>query len=183
MLEVWKDIKGYEGLYQVSNLGRVKRLPRLRKNRWGKSSFYPEELMALCLDGKKYQFVKLQKNGKRKQFKVHRLVAEYFLNKRQGYNQVNHIDKNKQNNVVTNLEWCNQYENMSHRYADYKVRTSSFIGVHLPRCRKHLPNPYIACISVDDVYKHLGCFETEEEAHQAYLDALKEYGLINKYAS
>lgn len=118
-MEEWKDIKGYDGRYQVSNLGRVKsiwheqsvgigqrRLKRIDK----------ERMVAITDNGKGYKLVSLSKNGKRKNEYVHRLVAEYFLDKKDGANVVNHKDCNPSNNKASNLEWCSQQENI-----DYSV--------------------------------------------------------------
>ena len=98
MEEIWKDIVGYEGLYQVSNLGRVKSLNykctksekilKTHPQRWG------------------YLLVKLSYKDKAKDFQVHRLVASAFLDNPNNLPQVNHKDKNPSNNKVDNLEWC-----------------------------------------------------------------------------
>jgi hypothetical protein len=179
--EIWKDIKGYEGLYQVSNIGRVKRLERYRLNRWGRKSYYPETQLALCKDGKKYLFVKFTKNKVRVSYKVHRLVGDAFLEKKKGFNQINHKDFDKNNNIVSNLEWSNDYENQSHKSNSMKGRTSDFIGVHFKKNLKL--NPWVAAIGIDGVSIHLGCFSSEKMAHIAYLKALKDNGIENKYAN
>lgn len=98
MKEIWKDIKGYEGRYQVSNLGNVK---SLNYSHTGK-----EKTMKLCKDKSGYLNVKLFIDGKHKIYKVHRLVAEAFIPNLKNEPQVNHIDENKSNNNVYNLEWC-----------------------------------------------------------------------------
>ena len=90
--EIWKDITGYEGLYKVSNLGRVKSLRNNIILKPGNSSGYLR--------------VNLCKNGKRKYATVHRLVAEAFIENENDLPQVNHIDEVKTNNKVSNLEWC-----------------------------------------------------------------------------
>lgn len=100
-MEIWKDIAGYEGLYQVSNRGRVKSLPR---NGTSKS----EKLLNLHKDSKGSYNVSLSKNGKRKIAYVHRLVAEAFLPNPDNLPQVFHIDGNPANNDVNNLYWCTQ---------------------------------------------------------------------------
>ena len=91
---MWKNIKGYEELYQVSNYGRVK---SLRKN--GK-------IINGYIDGKGYMQVALSKNGKKKWFRIHRLVAQAFIPNHDNLPIINHKDENKLNNRVDNLEWC-----------------------------------------------------------------------------
>lgn len=105
--ETWKDIPGYEGLYQVSNLGRVKSLPR-----HGTRSD-EEMIMTQHKDGKGYMRLWLCKNCVQKNFKVHRLVASAFLPNPDNLPQINHKDENKQNNSADNLEWCdNRYNSV-----------------------------------------------------------------------
>lgn len=99
MEEIWKDVVGYEGLYQVSNMGNVKSL------NWKKQG-YPKNLW-LKPHKKGYWQVELAKDGVKKCFVVHRLVALAFIPNPHGYSQVNHKDENKRNNCVDNLEWCN----------------------------------------------------------------------------
>lgn len=100
MIEIWKDIVGYEGLYQVSNLGRVK------------SSFRYKKILKQFEDNKDYLRVTLYKNNKSKSIKVHKLVAEAFIPNPNNYNCVNHKDENKTNNNVENLEFCSFYYNL-----------------------------------------------------------------------
>ena len=105
MNEEWRDIEGYEGLYQVSNLGRVKSLNcRGHKGCIG--------ILTPRFDGKGYEMVALYKEGKARNTKVHRLVAQAFIPNPNNYPQVNHKDEDKTNNCVDNLEWCDtQYNN------------------------------------------------------------------------
>ena len=110
-MEIWKDIKGYEGLYQVSNEGRVKALSRVVKSRWGTPKPLKEKEIREIVDSLGYSRLSLSKDGKVKAHKIHRLVAEAFL---VGEGQINHIDGNKQNNHVSNLEFCTQQENNIH---------------------------------------------------------------------
>ena len=111
--EVWKDIKGYEGLYQVSNLGRVKSLARkIKLKQYIKDT--PEMVMKLDLNRRGYLYVHLCKNGKYKAYRVHRLVADAFVENPEHKEQVNHIDRNVLNNKSCNLEWCTNAENMEH---------------------------------------------------------------------
>jgi hypothetical protein len=110
-MEIWKDIKGYEGLYQVSNEGRVKALSRVVKSRWGTPKPLKEKEIREVVDSLGYSRLSLSKDGNVKAHKIHRLVAEAFLF---GEGQINHIDGNKQNNHVSNLEFCTQRENNIH---------------------------------------------------------------------
>lgn len=108
--EIWKDIVGYEGLYQVSNLGRVKSLGN------GKSTnplTNIEKILKQQPTKKGYLKIKLCNNGF-KYFNVHRLVAQTFIENKKNKPQVNHIDCNKQNNRVDNLEWVTSNENIIH---------------------------------------------------------------------
>ena len=108
MQEIWKDIKGYEGLYQVSNLGRVKSLKFLSNVH--KKYYDREKILKTGKDIRGYDVVILCRNGVQKGFKVHRLVAEAFIPNPNDLPQVNHIDENKENNCVSNLEFCtNKY--------------------------------------------------------------------------
>lgn len=111
MKEVWKDIDGYEGLYQVSNLGRIKSLSRTVIN-GGRVMKKRATIMNTSKNSTGYLQVNLCVNNIRKKLLVHRIVATAFINNPQNLPQVNHIDENKQNNRVDNLEWCdNVYNN------------------------------------------------------------------------
>ena len=112
-LEEWKDIKGYEGMYLISNFGRVMTLSRERSN--GKSSYrMSTNLMRQTLTTTGYYKVELTKNKNRKSKRVHRLVAEMFVANPYKYSVVNHIDGNPLNNYHENLEWCTQQDNVIH---------------------------------------------------------------------
>lgn len=97
-MEIWKPVKGYEGLYEVSNAGRIK---SVCAGRW-KTTI----IRKLVVDKDGYLTVNLKSNGKYRCLKVHRIVAEAFISNPDKLPQVNHIDENKQNNAVSNLEWC-----------------------------------------------------------------------------
>lgn len=111
--EVWRDIGGYEGLYQVSNFGRVRSLDR---QAWNGKVWHDKKGVFLSLreHNAGYLSVALSKEGKIDYFLVHRLVGEAFLERGLDKSEVNHIDENKHNNHVENLEWVTPKENMNH---------------------------------------------------------------------
>lgn len=98
--EVWASIKGYEGLYEVSNYGNVRSL------KYGKIKY-----LKPAKNKGGYYFVILCKNGKTKNFRIHRLVANAFIENPNNYPQINHKDEDKTNNKASNLEWCNNQYN------------------------------------------------------------------------
>lgn len=105
-MEIWRDIEGYEGLYQVSSDGRVKSLEKVNNNHLVK-----EKILKSGNNGMGYLFVVLSKEGKIKNYTIHRLVAQAFLPNPDNLPQVNHKDEDKSNNRVENLEWCTQQYN------------------------------------------------------------------------
>lgn len=112
MTECWKDVKGYEGTYQISNTGRVK---SLKKWDVSKRKYIDKETILTPTDnGYGYLVVSLRKKTKRKSHYVHRLVAEAFVSNPKGMPYVNHVDYDKRNNNHSNLEWCNQKDNVLH---------------------------------------------------------------------
>lgn len=116
-MEIWKDITNYEGLYQISNLGRVKALYREFIVKDGTIRKYPEKILKpdeCCTSKVKYQRVTLSKHHETKRFQVHRLVAEHFIENTDNKPFVNHIDNDGLNNKANNLEWVTHAENMLH---------------------------------------------------------------------
>lgn len=119
--EVFKDVLGYEGLYQVSNYGRVKSLKRenifycgLRKEFLKRP--VKEKILSFNKSNRGYLQVCLTKNGKYRTYTVHRMVAIAFIPNKNNKSQVNHKDGNKENNRVDNLEWCSPKENSNHAF-------------------------------------------------------------------
>lgn len=122
--EIWKDIEGYEGLYQVSNLGNVKSLDKYVNGRNSKR-LVKGKLLSLFDDKDGYKLVNLYNNKKIKQFRVHILVANAFIPNPNELPQVNHIDGDKSNNFVDNLEWCDCLYNIHHALSKGLFRKTS----------------------------------------------------------
>jgi hypothetical protein len=167
-MESWKEIKGYESLYSVSNLGNVKSLEKevLMK---GKFPYVKKEnLLNPFIQKNGYLAVGLTKDNKIKTFKVHQLVAVAFLNHEICGMKiiVDHINNNRKDNNSNNLQLISQRNNAS---KDRKGGTSKFIGV----CWDKQNKKWRAQISINSKTKLLGCFESEEEAYIAYKKALK----------
>ena len=142
-LEIWKDVVGYEGYYQVSNLGTVKSLDRNVKHPNGGISFVKGKMIKLCFSFRGYLQVALNKDGNKKTIKVHQLVAMSFLkHKPCGMKLVlNHINFNKLDNRVENLEWCTISENAKHAYSIGLSVVSDktkerFLILNKSRCKK-----------------------------------------------
>lgn len=114
MKEIWRDIKDYEGIYRISNLGNVYSVRR-------------DSLLKSGMSGNGYLSVILCTDGRRKHFKVHRLVAEAFIENKLNKPAVNHKDEDKHNNNVNNLEWVTTKENIN--YGTRNIRTSKRIKV------------------------------------------------------
>ena len=127
-MEEWKDITGYEGLYQISNLGRVK---TLRTNK----------IMRQEKIRSGYLRVMLSNNGNSKRFLVHRLVAQEFITNPSSLPEVNHKDENKLNNTVENLEWCSRSYNVNYGTMQDKINKS--------RCKK------IKCIDTGEIFNSI----------------------------
>ena len=111
--EIFKDIDGYEGLYQISNFGNVKSLPK-RDGNGNRERILKQEIMKR--DHTNYRRVAFSSNGIVKRFQVHRLVGLAFISNPENKAQINHIDNNGENNNASNLEWATSFENMRHSY-------------------------------------------------------------------
>lgn len=165
-MEIWKDVKGYEKHYKVSNLGRVKSV-----------KFNKEKVLSKTKLSNGYLKVLLCKNGKSKTKTVHSLVAESFLNHKSNiYIVVDHINNIKTDNKLSNLQIISQRENSS---KDRKNKYSNYTGVTFHKN----DNKWQSSIVIDGQQIYLGYFKSESRASIAYnfaltqLDKLKEYNL------
>ena len=141
MKEEWRDIEGYEGYYQVSNFGRVKSLDRIQTQKRGNKYYnrkYKSQIIKSYLTHKGYCAIGVTKNNKHKNFAVHRLVAKAFIPNPKNKPQVNHIDGNKENNRVDNLEWNTGSENLKHAYKNkLKLCTKKHRETAKYQCKKN----------------------------------------------
>lgn len=160
-MEVWKDITDFEGIYQISNQGRVKSLSRPRKS---DGKILKERILRERINTRKtentggYAFAALYNDeGVRKYISMHQLVARHFIDNPNGYTEVNHINGIKLNNDVTNLEWCDHAHNMQHAWETGLISAS---GGH---------------------YKGVRCIETGLE-FKTTKKAVEYYGLIDSCA-
>lgn len=156
MSEIWKDIPGYEGYYQVSNLGRVKS----KHKNWEEKKPYL---------AKGYYYHCLYLKGREKKYKLSQIVAMAFLShKPNGYDIiVDHINNNKTDDRLENLQLITNRLNLS---KDRKNKTSKYTGVYYCKHSKK----WRSDIRINKKGVYLGKFNTEEEAHQAYINKLKE---------
>ena len=125
MEEIWKDIKGYEGLYQCSTCGNIRSLDRYICESSGKKQFRKGQMIVPRKNKNGYLQFALNKNAKRKMVYVHIIVAETFIENINDNLVVNHKDGNKLNNNIDNLEWCSYSENNLHSYRKLNRITSN----------------------------------------------------------
>ena len=133
-MEEWRPIKGYEGLYEISNLGRVKSLERIITRSDGVKQTIKSKILKGTRDKDGYLIVGLSKNYETKQFKVHRLVAETFISNPDNKPEVDHINTNRTDNVATNLRWCTHEGNCNNVLS--KKKRSEKIGKDNPKSKK-----------------------------------------------
>lgn len=134
--EIWKDIPDYDGKYQISNYGRVKRLKRNVFVRvLGKTvEISTPKILKLNLVKSGYLYITITANNTKRTLKIHRLVAEVFIPNPNDLPEVNHIDGNKENNCVDNLEWCTHKENIQHALKNNLLNDRS--GNNNANCKK-----------------------------------------------
>lgn len=147
MIEVWADIKGYEGAYQVSNKGNVRSVDRRQEDKNGRGVNYKGKLIRPLPNSRGYLRVQLKSNNKAEKRFVHRLVAEHFAeNPLPEINiVVNHIDSNPQNNSADNLEWTTYQGNSQHALkAGRMTRTEEWLD-KMRKAMEKSSKPVVAC--------------------------------------
>ena len=137
MEEIWKDVVGYEGYYEVSSLGNVRSVSRMVRSRGRGMRLSPAKIRKQALSTKGYCQVGLSMNGVITTLSVHRLVAECFvLNTDSNKDQVNHIDGDKTNNIFHNLEWVNNSENALHAFKLGLRKPKGHSGIDVPERKR-----------------------------------------------
>ena len=172
-MEIFKPIKGYEGLYEISNYGNIKSLSREISN--GKNKYYTKERILkqnISKDG--YRRFTLYLYGKMKNYKTHVLMAINFLNHIPCRHKVvvDHIDNNKLNNNLLNLQLITNRENCTKDMR--KNKTSSYVGVS--KC--NFTNKWLSVIQYQGKYMNLGRYNTQEEANEVRLKFIKENNIL-----
>lgn len=165
MTEIWKDIFGYEGLYQVSTLGRVKSLP--------KGNYLKNRILNPYIPSHGYRTVGLRLNGKTILITVANLVARTFLNHKPCGKKivVDHIDNNRLNDNLSNIQLISHRKNVS---KDIKNKSSKYTGVSF--CKK--TQKWYSSIRINGKTKNIGLYENEIEASEAYQNKLKEINYV-----
>ena len=171
-MEIWKDILNYEGLYKVSNLGRVKSCDRKVIYKDGRLYSYKSKVLKQSLNTKGYKVVCLSKKGISKCNQVHQLIAIAFLNhnKCKMHKVVDHIDNDPFNNNLSNLQLLSNRENVS---KTPKKTSSKYVGVFWSKNKKR----WFSRICKNGKTKHIGSFKNEFDARLAYLSELKKIKL------
>lgn len=159
MKEIWKTIKDYEGLYEISNLGRIKSLKKWCGNKYKAKWIEEESILTPTNNGTGYLIIGLRKDTHRKNKYIHRLVAEHFIENPHNYKEVNHIDFNKRNNIVSNLEWCDRKENVEHSRINMYKQHNTKAGITGEKYILYRNNRYRVVVN-----KYDKTFKTLEEA-------------------
>lgn len=161
MKEIWREHPYYNGIYLISNMGRVKSVDQIVPCKSGATRVHKGKELKQFKNERGYLCVVITKGKKSKIKKVHRLVAETFIDNPQCKPQVNHIDCNKQNNNVTNLEWCTNAENMFHASKNGLVSKNHFpIGGEFRKRR-------VCCIELHRVFDSIALAAKELKLHSA----------------
>lgn len=167
MEEIWRPVRDYEGLYEVSNYARVKSLPR-------NGTILQERIMRQVLV-RGYLCISLMKNNIKKQYKVHRLVAQAFLDNPDNLPEVNHKDENKLNNIPENLEWCDRKYN--NNYGTARKRGAEKIS----GANHYKARPILEMDLEGNVIREWGCMREAEKALNIPINSSIQKCLQGKY--
>jgi hypothetical protein len=167
--EIWTDVKEYEGLYSVSNLGRIK-----------SHHFTNSKIIKGWDNGEGYFAVDLKKDGISKKVKIHKLVCNAFLRTCGAGEMVNHKNSNRSDNTLLNLEIVSSRENNCHRVKG-KKKYSNLTGVSYISSAEKRTKRWIAQITINGKCKNLGYFITEAEAYAARIQYEKSNNIVNMY--
>lgn len=171
MKEIWKDIKGYEGYYQISNLGRVKGLKRKVNSSNGEREI-KETILNFTDNGNGYKIIGLCRYDKRINFYIHRLVADAFVDNPYNEKEINHIDYDKSNNRVDNLQWCNRKENIMHSLKNRPMFSNTKTNTNEKYISKRKRTGFF---EVQVRKKYIGTYKTLKEAIKSRNIALQEF--------
>lgn len=141
----WKNIEGYDGLYQVSDTGEIRSVDAVIQVHNSRTKPYSYVRKGCVLKQRKqncgYNIVKLSKNGKMSAYTVHRIVAETFIPNPKGYSEVNHKNGIKTDNNKSNLEWCSRNDNIRHSYQE--------------KIRKHWNRRKVMCVETKEIFESI----------------------------
>lgn len=174
MVETYKTIIGFEGLYEVSNTGKVRSLDRIVNGKNGLTKLKGKILKTSLQRG--YKGINLFKNGKIKRVTIHRMVGIHFIDNPNNYKCINHIDGNKLNNNVSNLEWCNHLQNLIHarilglNKSEKKIAQFDFYGNKLNDFK-----------SLADASRYIGKYEMRGNITRAIKNNKTAFGFKWKY--
>lgn len=167
--EIWKDVIGYEGLYQISSFGRLKSYPR-------NGTIKAEKILKCCFDSDGYVQYVLSKGNRFKSVKGHQLVASHFIDNPNSLPIPNHIDCNRTNNCYWNLEWVTHAENTFHGLSQKGIHD---IGIH----KRNDSGKYRARITKNGNRINLGTFVKIEDAKMAIISFRERHNMKNRYSN
>jgi len=167
--EEWRCVAEYEGLYEVSNLGRIRSLDHTTVDTKNIERSFKGRVLSLSTDSHGYNIKTLYLNGERCAFRLHRLIAQAFISNPNDLPYIDHVDGNKENNNINNLEWVTAQEN-TERYHSKIESSSKYNKVSFSPSHKK----WIAQLLVDGKSIHIGSFDSEDDAHFAQVLSRKE---------
>jgi len=176
-IELYKNVVGFEGFYEISNAGNIRATEKIKNNQYGEF-ILPTKILSPKNNGRGYLAICLIKNKIKTTHKIHRIVAMAFMSNFNKDLQVNHINGIKTDNRIENLELCSNRENGTHKFLS-KSKTSKYVGISFCKGR----NKWQSCIQVNGKSIFLGRFKTELEAADAYRIYLSKNNIKNKYAA